>query len=122
MSWIFSPNSPVFVQITEELKRKILTGEYPPDSQLPSVRTIAEQAGVNPNTVQRSLTLLEDQGLVVTRGTIGRFVTSDRQKIQNCFGAEIDREIDAFLCRMSVYGVTKEKAAELIKNKEDDKV
>ena len=119
MSWNFVPNVPVFLQITDGVKRKILSGEYPPDSQLPSVRAIAEDAGVNPNTVQRSLTLLEQMGLVVTRGTVGRFVTDDAQKIGAAFDEEINKELDEFLSRLSVYGVSRDKAVELLKNMGD---
>ncbi len=119
MSWNFVPNVPVFLQIADGIKRKILSGEYPPDTQLPSVRTIAEDAGVNPNTVQRSLTLLEQMGLVVTRGTVGRFVTDDRIKISSAFDEELKKELDEFLSRLSVYGVDKDKAVELLKNMGD---
>ena len=119
MSWNFVPNVPVFLQIADGIKRKILSGEYPPDTQLPSVRTIAEDAGVNPNTVQRSLTLLEQMGLVVTRGTVGRFVTDDKIKIGSAFDEELKKELDEFLSRLSVYGVDKDKAVELLKNMGD---
>ena len=119
MSWNFVPNVPVFLQIADGIKRKILSGEYPPDTQLPSVRTIAEDAGVNPNTVQRSLTLLEQMGLVVTRGTVGRFVTDDKIKIGSAFDEEINKELDEFLSRLSVYGVSRDKAVELLKNMGD---
>ena len=119
MSWSFEPNVPVFLQIADGVKRKILSGEYPPDSQLPSVRTIAEDAGVNPNTVQRSLTLLEQMGLIVTRGTVGRFVTDDTTKIQTAFDEEVDKELDEFLKKLAVYGVGKAEAIELLKNKEE---
>lgn len=121
MSWNFAPNIPVFLQITDAIKLKILVGEYPPDTQLPSVRAIAEEAGVNPNTVQRSLTLLEQMGLVVTRGTVGRFVTDDVKKIRASFNEQVDKELDLFLHRIEVYGVDKERVVELLKQKESEK-
>ena len=120
MSWNFIPNVPVFLQITDEVKRKILSGEYPPDTQLPSVRAIAEEAGVNPNTVQRSLTLLEQMGLIVTRGTIGRFVTSDVGLIKKAIDHAVNKELDEFLNRMSVYGLSRADVTKLLSNKEGD--
>lgn len=119
MSWNFAPDKPVFLQITDAIKTKILTGEFSPDEQLPSVRAIAEEAGVNPNTVQRALTVLEQSGLVVTRGTIGRFVTADSGKLKELIDAEIGKETDVYLARVSAYGVDGEQAAQLIKSRED---
>jgi len=117
MSWNFVQNVPVFMQITDAIKLKILVGEYPPNAQIPSVRAIAEQAGVNPNTVQRSLTMLEQQGLIVTKGTVGRFVTNDVETVRAAFDGEVSKEIDAFLERMKVYGVTAEKVIEILKKR-----
>lgn len=77
MGWSFSPNAPIYIQISESLKNAMLKGIYPPGSQLPSVRQIAKDAAVNPNTVQKSVSLLESEGLVVVRGTQGCFVTED---------------------------------------------
>ena len=77
MAWKFNPTEAVFVQIARHLQGEILKGTYLPDQQIPSVRQLATEAAVNPNTVQKALTLLEEEGLVCTRGTIGRFVTSE---------------------------------------------
>lgn len=77
MAWKFNGTQSVFLQIAEKLRRDIVNGVYPPDTQIPSVRQLAFDASVNPNTMQRALILLEDEGLLVSRGTIGRFVTLD---------------------------------------------
>lgn len=77
MAWQFNDKSPVFMQIVRRIRTDILLGKYPPDTQVPSVRQFAFEASVNPNTMQRALSELEDEGLLVARGTIGRFVTSD---------------------------------------------
>ena len=79
MAWEFAPNAPIYIQISENLKTAMLKGLYPPGSQLPSVRQIAKDAAVNPNTVQKSISLLESEGLVVIKGTQGCFVTEDRR-------------------------------------------
>ena len=77
MPWQFHNRSPVFLQIADRVRADILAGKYPPDTQIPSVRHLAFEASVNPNTMQRALTQLEDEGLLSSRGTLGRFVTSD---------------------------------------------
>lgn len=77
MSWQFNSTQAVFIQIADKLRRDIVNGAYPPDSQIPPVRQLAFDASVNPNTMQRALTLLEAEGLLISRGTVGRYVTSD---------------------------------------------
>ena len=77
MAWKFNGRDPVFLQIANRLRRDIVDGKYPPACQFPSVRQIAADAAVNPNTVQKALSYLEDEGILLTRGTIGRFVTED---------------------------------------------
>ena len=81
MAWSFNNREAIFLQIADKLRVKITSGEYAPDSQIPSVRQLAEEASVNPNTVQRSLALLEEEGLLYAKTTVGRFVTSDMDRI-----------------------------------------
>ena len=77
MSWSFEDHSPIYTQLTARLQQQIVSGAYPPGCRLPSVRELAQQAGVNPNTVQRALGELERDGLIVTQRTAGKFVTED---------------------------------------------
>ena len=77
MSWQFNRTEAVFLQIEKRLKLDILKGKYPSDSQFPSVRQLAFEAAVNPNTMQKALSLLEEEGLLYSKGTAGRFVTAD---------------------------------------------
>lgn len=77
MAWQFNHTEAVFLQIARHLRGEILRGKYLPDQQIPSVRQLATEAAVNPNTMQKALTLLEEEDLLYTRGTVGRFVTAD---------------------------------------------
>ena len=77
MPEVFDAGRPIYAQIVERLKAKILAGEYPPGGHLDSVRDLAAVAGVNPNTMQRALAQLESEGLVRTERTSGRYVTED---------------------------------------------
>lgn len=82
MTWKFDSDKPIYLQLVEMLKLKIISRELPVGSKLPSVRDFAEEAGVNPNTMQRALAELEAQNLVFTKRTSGRFVTEDESYIK----------------------------------------
>ena len=73
---------PIWQQLASQLRERIVTGAYPPGSRFPSVRELAAEAGVNPNTMQRALSQLESDGLVVTNRTAGRNITEDNDVIE----------------------------------------
>ncbi len=77
MAWNFTSGSPVYLQIVSHIRADILNGVYHAEEQIPSVRQLAMEAGVNPNTMQRAFAVLEAENLFVTRGTVGRFITTD---------------------------------------------
>ena len=81
MDWKFSDDRPIWLQLSEQLARRIVTGTYPPGSKLPSVRELAAEAGVNPNTMQRALAQLEQDGLAKADRTAGRTVTGDDREV-----------------------------------------
>ncbi|MBQ2794292.1 MAG: GntR family transcriptional regulator [Clostridia bacterium] len=81
MAWKFQDGIPLTVQISDRLRKDILRGEYRAGEDFPTVRQIAADAAVNPNTVQKALVILEDEGLLITLGTAGRTVTDDTEKI-----------------------------------------
>lgn len=72
---------PIWRQLTSQLKEQIVSGEFPPGSHFPTVRDLAAEADVNPNTMQRAMTQLEAEGLLVTNRTAGRTVTEDTEII-----------------------------------------
>lgn len=71
----FDPKRPIYLQIYERFKNEILAGTYVDGQQLPSVRELALAFKVNPNTVQRALLALEQDGLCASKRTLGRFMT-----------------------------------------------
>jgi len=83
MTWEFDNNKPIYLQLLDILKFKIISGELPAGSKFSSVRDMAEEAGVNPNTMQRALAELERENLVYSQRTSGRFVTDDEEKIKS---------------------------------------
>ena len=112
----FDSSRPIYAQLVERLKAKILAGVYPPGGHLDSVRDMAAAAGVNPNTMQRALAQLEAEGLVRTERTSGRFVTEDIDLIEQ-LRASAARNIAAdFLEQMRSIGYTPQQAAELLRS------
>ena len=77
MDFELQSSRPIWLQLSEQLGRRIVNGDYPPGSRFPTVRDLAAEAGVNPNTMQRALGQLESEGLLITNRTAGRTVTED---------------------------------------------
>lgn len=116
MSEQFDSSRPIYAQLVERLKARILAGTYQSGGHLDSVRDLAAAAGVNPNTMQRALAQLEAEGLVRTERTSGRFVTEDTDLIEQ-LRASAARNIAAdFLEKMRSIGYTPQKAAELLRS------
>ena len=114
MPWEFRGDAPIYAQLTDQLRRRIVSGDLPPGERLPSVRELSAQAGVNPNTVQRAMAEMERLGLVRSQRTSGRFVTEDESAIRQ-LRAELAREqIDTFLAGMKQLGYDRAEIAALL--------
>ena len=83
MDWNFKTGIPIYSQIVDEMTMRIASGIYEPGEKLPSVRDLAMDAGVNPNTMQRALAELERRGLVYSERTSGRFVTKEEAVLKS---------------------------------------
>ncbi len=114
MSEQFDAGRPIYAQLVERLKAKILAGTYPPGGHLDSVRDLAAAAGVNPNTMQRALAQLETEGLVRTERTAGRYVTEDTVLIEQLRAATADKFAAEFLEKMQGIGYSPAQVAELL--------
>ena len=121
MNWKFTGDRPVYQQIMETLRGAIVQGELAPGGKVPSVRDLAAQAQVNPNTMQRALTELEREGLLVGGGTSGRKVTTDAE-ILNAMKERILWEL-AQECaeKFMVFGVSPSQVAQLLQKLEAGK-
>ena len=78
MAWNLDSDRPIYAQLLERIQLQIVSGTYGPGDKLPSVRELAAEASVNPNTMQKAFAELERSGLIVTKRTSGRFVTEDK--------------------------------------------
>lgn len=114
MKWRFRGDRPIYAQLIEHLQRGVLTGEYPLGSAIPSVRTLAVEAEVNPNTMQKALAELEAQGLLHTHRTAGRTVTEDETMIEKLKENLARTQVDAFFEGMKSIGIDAGEAAKLI--------
>lgn len=82
MAWQFKHDRPIYTQLLEQIQMHIISGNYPIGSKLPSVRDLAAEASVNPNTMQKALSELERSGLIYSQRTSGRYVTEDANMIK----------------------------------------
>ena len=121
MAWQFNSHEAVFVQIATRLRGEIVRGTYAPGAQFPSVRQLALEAAVNPNTMQKALCCLEEEGLLYTKGTIGRFVTSDTAVLDAARERVRRDSVRSWLRQAEELGISKQELIQYIQ-KEDETV
>lgn len=114
MQWKLTDDRPIWMQLTEQLTERIVSGLYPLGSRMPSVRELAAQAGVNPNTMQRALAQLESDGLVVTNRTAGRTVTEDSQAVDRVRQSLAEDKMEFYVAGMATLGYTETEAANML--------
>ena len=115
MGWQLDKNRPIYIQLVEELQSRIVSGAYPPGAKVDSVRDLAAEAAVNPNTMQRALAELEQSGLLRAERTSGRFVSEDEELIAAVRKSLAKEKIEAFVRDMSVLGYRKQDMIILVK-------
>ncbi len=113
MDFTIQSSRPIWQQLTEQLRRRIVTGVYPPGSRFPAVRELAAEAGVNPNTMQRSVSQLETDGLVITNRTLGRTVTDRAETLEEMRKKLALDRTEEYFSDMKELGYDRAAAAEL---------
>ena len=114
MAWILDDSRPIYLQIEDLIKANIIAGVYQPGQKLPSVRDLAAEAAVNPNTMQKALAELERDGLVKSQRTAGRFVTEDKEKIMEVAKTLAYGEIARMIDNISSLGYSTEEILSLV--------
>ena len=114
MPWNLTSDRPIFIQIIEIIQLEIISGKYHPGDKLPSVRDLASEAAVNPNTMQKALSELERSGLVYSQRTSGRFITEDVKMIEELKSSLAKEKIHEFLENMQKLGFQKEETIRLM--------
>lgn len=120
MSWKLDSDRPIYSQLLEILLVNIVSGTYSKGSKLPSVRDLASQAGVNPNTMQRAFSELEREGLIHTERTMGRFVTEDDEMIQKAREEMADKQLELFISGMEQLGFSKKEIVGFVKERVEE--
>ncbi|QNL44287.1 GntR family transcriptional regulator [Oscillibacter hominis] len=116
MEWQFRNDAPIYTQLISQITQGIVSGSFPAGERLPSVRDLATEARVNPNTMQRALTELERDGLVYSQRTAGRFVTEDKKMIETAKRALAEGHIQRFLEAMERLGYGREEIVSLVRD------
>ena len=116
MAWELNNDRPIYAQIVEIIQLRIVSGYYPVGGKLPSVRELAAEAGVNPNTMQKAFMELERSGLITTMRTSGRVVTEDESMIREVKETIAKQEIENFFKKMREIGFSQEQTLDLAKS------
>lgn len=114
MKWELTSDRPIYAQLVEQITQRIVSGEYRAGDKLPSVRDLAQEAAVNPNTMQKALAELERSGLVYTQRTAGRYITEDETMLEGIKADLATQQIIAFFEKMNQLGFDKDKTIHLI--------
>ena len=120
MEWTFRGDQPIYSQLVQRIKQGIVSGELPPGARLPSVRDLAMEAGVTPNTMQRALQELEREGMVFSQRTSGRFVTEDVKLIEKAKRAFAAEHIRLFREGMAQLGYGREEMLSLLREEKEE--
>ena len=108
MPWNLDSSRPIYLQIIERVQMDIITGRYQPGDKLPSVRDLAQEAAVNPNTMQKALSELERSGLIYSQRT------EDKELIHQMKKELAAAEVSAFVAHMKQLGITPEEIRQLL--------
>lgn len=115
MPWNLDDSRPIYLQLMERIQHDIISGVYRPGEKLPSVRDLALDAAVNPNTMQKALSELEHSGLVYSHRTSGRFITDDEALLKKTRSELAEGYMDSFLEQMRHLGFNSRETLNMIK-------
>ena len=115
MDFTIQSSRPIWQQLTMQLRQRIVTGAYPPGSRFPAVRELASEAGVNPNTMQRAMSQLEADGLVITNRTLGRTVTDKSEVLEEIRLRLAVERTEEYFTDMDALGYDRPAAVELVR-------
>lgn len=115
MAWELNSDRPIYTQILEKIQTRIISGIYQPGDRLPSVRELAAEANVNPNTMQKAFAELERSGLILTQRNSGRTVTEDTSMIKQVQTQVALSQVQSFFNTMMELGFNKEEILAFVK-------
>lgn len=113
MEWNFEEDSPIYLQIVSQFKARLASGLLSPGDKIASVRELAIEAGVNPNTMQKALSELEREGILYSKRTAGRFVAENSDKIHTLQQEMVKTQLENFVSNMARLGYSLFQTKEL---------
>ena len=114
MEFIINPKEPIYTQIINYMKKQIIKGLLKGGDRILSVRECASELKVNPNTIQRAYTELEEAGLIYTQRGIGKFVVDDKEKLKELQIDMLKDVVDNFIKESKELGVNKEEIINIL--------
>ena len=115
----FDNNIPIYIQLLEYIKTYIISGKLSPGDKLPSVREFSAMFKVNPNTMQKALTELENEGLIYTERTNGKYVTNNKKIISDIKNKYAKKIADEYFLCMNKIGINNLDAINYLKERKD---
>ncbi|HJD46518.1 MAG TPA: GntR family transcriptional regulator [Candidatus Mediterraneibacter norfolkensis] len=116
MPWELDNDRPIYLQLMERIQHDIISGVYKPGDKIPSVRDLALDAAVNPNTMQKALSELERSGLLYSQRTSGRFITDDEKLLKKMKMDLASEHIHQFFEQMHHLGFSDDETLEMIQD------
>ncbi len=116
----FDSNIPIYIQVMDTMKMNIISGKLKPGDKIPSVRELALNLSVNPNTIQKALSELEREGFLKTQRAVGRYVCDNRELIEKNRNIEINKKISAFVNDMENLGLNLEEIKQCVNDLKED--
>lgn len=110
----YQSRTPIYEQIILEIERYVSLGILKPKEQLMSIREMATTLGINPNTVKKAYTELENRGVIVTISTKGTFINEDIRKVVDSKIDDIIKQIKSNILELEKLGVSKEEVLKRI--------
>jgi len=103
----FDNNKPIYIQIYDSIRDRILAGDFAPDERIPSVREYGAMVGVNPNTVMRTYEKLTADGVIYTKRGMGYYVSPNAKEVimENDRKSFMENEIPTIVNRMKLLGI-----------------
>ena len=108
--------TPIYEQIINNVKELALAGIFKPDEQIPSIRQLTQQIGINPNTIQKAYAELERQGIIYTLAGRGAFISNDTQRLTDVKRDEILKDVEKSVTDAKKYFIPKDAIENIVNN------
>ncbi len=116
MPWELTSDRPIYIQLVEHIKFDIMSGRYKPGGKIEPVRELAIKASVNPNTMQKAMTVLEQSGLIYSNRTSGRFITDDQELIDSLKTSVAEAYCRDFIAKIRQLGYSNDEIKDNLNN------